>query len=92
MVATLEEGEDASEAAKKLQARAEGLVEDHKRGLLQSIEELYQLTERQKEMIGLERQLKAAQDRMDQIRKDWPMLKAPETEPGSDQCELLEPA
>ena len=75
MTATLEDGEDASAATKELQSRAEGLVEDHKRGLLSSIEELYQLTERQAEMRGLQAQLQQTQERLAEIRKEHPQLK-----------------
>lgn len=75
MTATIEEGEDAHVAVRDLQQRAEGLVEDHKRSLLNSIEELYQLTERQSEMRGLQSELKRAQDRLDDIRKTHPELK-----------------
>ena len=74
MTATLEDGEDATKATQELQARAEQVVEDHKRGLLSSIEELYQLTERQAEMRGLQTELKRAQARLDDIRKDHPTL------------------
>jgi len=74
MVATIDDGESAADAAKKLQAQAEGLVEDHKQGLLRSIEELYQLTERQSEMRGLQRELERAQLRMDDLRKQHPEL------------------
>lgn len=74
MTATLEEGDDPTTAIQNLQARAEQLVEDHKSGLLKSIEELYQLTERQAEMRGLQNELKRAQDRLDNIRKEHPTL------------------
>lgn len=74
MVATIDEGEDAAEATKQLQARAEQLVEDHKQGLLKSLEELYQLSERQAEMRGLQRTLTDAQDRLDSIRKTHPEI------------------
>lgn len=74
MTATLDEGEDPVQAARGLQATAEQLVEDHKRGLLNSIEELYQLTERQAEMRGLQKELKRAQNRLDEIRKTHPTL------------------
>lgn len=74
MTATLESGEDATKAAQELQARAEQIVEDHKQGLLQSIEELYQLTTRQAEMRGLQNELKRAQDRLTEIRKEHPTL------------------
>jgi predicted KAP-like P-loop ATPase len=74
MTATLDDGEDAAEAAKQLQQRAEGLVEDHKQGLLKSLEELYSLTTKQAEMRGLQRQLADAQSRLDEIRKEHPQL------------------
>lgn len=74
MEATLAEGEDPAAAVKELQARAEGLVEDHKQQMLRSIEELYQLSEMQSEVRGLERQLRGAQDRLSEIRKSHPQL------------------
>lgn len=74
MTATLEDGEDATKSARELQARAEQLVEDHKQGLLRSIEELYQLSTRQAEMRGLQKQLEIAQQRLDEIRKENPTL------------------
>lgn len=75
MTASLEDGEDATKAAQELQARAEQLVEDHKRGLLQAIEDLYLLTTRQAEMRGLQRELTRAQERLEAIRKEHPQLK-----------------
>ena len=39
MRAVLEDGEDVDVAVKKLQAKAESLVEDHKRNLLQAYED-----------------------------------------------------
>lgn len=74
MTATVDDGEDPKEAAKALQAQAEGLVEDHKNSLLQSIEELYQMTQRQAELRGLTRQLTDAQARINDIRKEHPTL------------------
>ena len=72
--ASLEAGEDASSAVKSLQAQAEQMVEDHKQGLLKSIEELHQLTERQAEMRGLQRQLEQTQQRLTEIRTENPEL------------------
>jgi len=83
--ASLEEGEDAIKAVKALQTRAEGLVEDHKQGLLNSIEELHQLTERQAEVRGLQKELQRAQDRLHEIRTanpDLPLLPEGSTGPG----------
>lgn len=74
MVASLDEGEDPKAAARELQAKAEGLVEDHKRELLNSIEELYQLTTRQAEVRGLQHELERAQSRLAEIRKTNPEL------------------
>jgi hypothetical protein len=74
--AELAEGDNPAECAKALQAQAEGLVEDHKQGLLKSINELYEMTEKQTEMIGLQRQLTQAQSRLDEIRRQHPGLAA----------------
>jgi hypothetical protein len=74
MTATLEDGDDAAKATRELQAKAEQIVEDHKRGLLTSIEELYQLTERQAEMRGLQNELERAQKRLEAIRSENPTL------------------
>jgi len=73
--ASVPEGEDPVACVRQLQAQAEGLVEDHKQGMLRSLEELYQLSERQAEMLGLQSQLKRTQDRLDEIRKAHPELK-----------------
>ena len=73
--ATLEAGDDPDACIKQLQAKAEGLVEDHKQGMLKSIEELYQLSQHQAEMRGLENELKRTQERLEEIRKEHPTLK-----------------
>lgn len=72
LVATLAAEDDPAVAVKALQAQAEGMVEDHKQGMLQSIEELYQLTERQAEIRGLQKQLVSTQTRLEEIRKAHP--------------------
>ncbi|PYJ09787.1 MAG: hypothetical protein DMF06_08580 [Verrucomicrobia bacterium] len=74
MTATLDEGDDPSKVTQQLQARAEQLVEDHKRSLLQSIEDLYQLSTRQAEVRGLQKELERAQRRLDEIRSEHPQL------------------
>jgi len=70
--ACLDADDDPNIAAKALQARAEWLVEDHKQGLLTSIEELYQLSQRQAEVRALQRELQRAQDRLEEIRNQHP--------------------
>jgi hypothetical protein len=73
--ASLSQGENPVDAVKALQAQAEGLVEDHKQGMLQSLEELYQLSERQAEMRGLQKELERAQGRLNELRAQHPELK-----------------
>ena len=75
LTATLDEGDETKVAVQQLQAQAEGMVEDHKQGLLKSIEELHRLSERQCEVMGLQRQLQQAQSRIEQIRAENPELK-----------------
>ncbi len=72
--ADIDEGEDAIGCAKALQAKVEELAEDHKQHLLRTIEELYELGERTAEMRGLQKQLTAAQLRLDEIRGKHPEL------------------
>lgn len=72
--AVLGEEDDALQCARELQAKAEGLVEDHKRSMLESLEELYHLGQRQAEVRGLQQQLQNAQDRLDVIRRAHPDL------------------
>ncbi len=72
--ATIEEGDDPHKVVKDLLASAEQIVEDHKQAMLQSIDNLYQLTERQREMTTLQEQLGRAQSRLDQIRNQYPQL------------------
>lgn len=79
MIATLDDGDDPIKATRELQAKAEQIVEDHKRGLLESIEELHRLTERQAEMRGLQKELERAQKRLEEIRSDNPTLQLAET-------------
>ena len=70
--ANLAPGEDAQKVIKDLQALAEKSVEDHKQGLLRSLEELNNLTERQREMTTLADQLTRNQRRLEEIRKEYP--------------------
>jgi hypothetical protein len=69
MTASLDEHEDAREATKHLQAKAEQLVEDHKNHLLETLEEIYEQNEIDNQISDLERQLTSAQQRLDHLRK-----------------------
>lgn len=70
--AEIQEGEDHLEVAKQLQAQAEGLVEDHKRSMLQSIEELYDMGIKQARIAGLRSTIERAQRDLDDARKSLP--------------------
>ena len=85
--ATLGDGDDAVEVVKGLQAKAEGLAEDHKQLMLRQIRDTHNLNERQREVANLERNILAAQERLNQLRESAARgLPAPETEP-----EVVEP-
>src|ERR1700741_1874386 len=75
--AELADGDDAIACTRQLQQQAEGAVEDHKQGLLKSINELYRLGQRQAEVRGLQQQLAQTQERLNQIRSENPELEFP---------------
>ncbi len=72
--ATLDESDDPVKAAADLQQKAETLVEDHKQGLLSSIESLYELTQQQAEVRRLGDEMKRVQDRLNELRAENPKL------------------
>lgn len=79
--AVLDEGEDANDATKLLQAKAEGLVEDHATQLTKHIRDMYYLSEKQREAAQLEQSILASQKRLEGIRGEIPlMLSENETE------------
>lgn len=76
--AVLDDGDNPEQIIKDLQAKAESMVEDHKNNMLQSLRELHNLTLRQREIASLEKQLREAQTRLDEIRKEYPQITAEE--------------
>lgn len=72
ILATLSEAEDPRESVKRLQATAEELVEDHKKLLLTHLEELQQLTEARAQATSLETELRRAQIKLEELRKQYP--------------------
>lgn len=76
LTASLEDGDDPDACVKQLQARAESLVEDHKNGLLKSIEELHELGQLRSEMLSLGSQVQRHQQRLEEIRRQHPGLVA----------------
>lgn len=85
LIASLEEGDDAQACVRELQARAETLVEDHKNGLLKSIEELHELGQLRAEMLSLGSQVERHQQRLEEIRRAHPGLVAQLTEGESER-------
>lgn len=75
-------GDDWQKETLKLQAIAEGLIEDHKQMMLKQITDLYELTEKQRELASLERGMRQAQSRLEEIRKLHPQLQLVQAEDG----------
>jgi hypothetical protein len=72
--ADIDDGEDFEKATKELQAKVEGMIEDHSRYMVKSLEELHDLTEKQARVASLESQIRRAQTDLDAIRKGMPSL------------------
>lgn len=90
--AEIEPGEDPTEAAKGLQAKAEGLVEDHSRYMVKSPEELEELSRRQAKVASLEASIRRAQEDLDRLRKEMPALAdLSEREPSDPRRDEFDP-
>jgi galactokinase len=76
MTAEIDESDDPIAAAKALQQQAETLVEDHKRAMLASIEDLEQMRRSQAELSELGRLMNRQQARIDELRRQHPELPA----------------
>ena len=72
--AVLDDGEDAVEATRQLQAKAEGLVEDHATQLTKHIRDMYYLGEKEKERARLEENIIASQKRLEGLRGEIPLM------------------
>ncbi|HQT97978.1 MAG TPA: hypothetical protein PK416_08890 [Thermodesulfobacteriota bacterium] len=72
--ATIEDQDDPLAAAKELQGKAEALVEDHKRSMLQTLHELHHLSMAKQEVYNVERKLADLNDRLAELRKENPQL------------------
>lgn len=72
--AVLDDGEDFEAATKQLQAKAEGLVEDHANQLTKHIRDMFYLGEKEKEAKRLEDTLIAGQKRLQEIRSEIPLM------------------
>lgn len=74
MKASLEDGEDVRHATQLLQAKCERLVEDHKTMLLDSLDQIFNTDQIDKQIVDLERQLTNAQARLEQLRTERQQL------------------
>lgn len=66
--ATLDDSDSFEDVTKDLQAKAEKLVEDHKTNLVESILRLERMSREEQELSDLEHRIRAAQNRVEQIR------------------------
>lgn len=76
--AVLDEGDDFEQCVKDLQAKAEGLVEDHANHLKKHIRDMYYLGEKEKEVKRLEASITASQERLQEVRSELPLMLAEE--------------
>lgn len=74
MTASLDEGDDPIQVTRQLQATAETLVEDHKRAMLTSLEQLESMRVAEQELQTLGSTIRRAQSRVDQLRGQHPEL------------------
>jgi hypothetical protein len=70
LTASLDDGEDATTAAKALQAQAEGLVEEHKTKLLMDLDRLHTYQTRTRDIARLESQIKTAQEHLNELQAE----------------------
>lgn len=74
ITAEIAEGDDPIACAKELQHQAETLVEDHKRTMLASIEQLEAMRRSQQELQQLGDMMRRQQTRIDELRREHPQL------------------
>ena len=74
--AEIEEGEDWLSRVKHLQARAEGLVEEHKQVMLKNITDLWRAGQLHDRASSLEEQIIHAQHELDGLRTEQQALTA----------------
>lgn len=72
--ASLDDSDDYEQSVKDLQAKAEGLVEDHAGALKKHIRDMYYLSEKEKEAKRLEDSITASQERLAGIRSEIPLM------------------
>lgn len=70
LTATINEGEDFAQCTKDLQAKAEHLVEDHKRNMITSLYKLREMAEREREVARLESVIKTSQSALETLREN----------------------
>jgi uncharacterized coiled-coil DUF342 family protein len=78
--AVLEDGEDFVQVTKDLQAKAEEIVEDHANSLKTHLRDMHYLSQKQREVTSLEKQIQQSQERLSEIRKEIPLMSLPSAE------------
>lgn len=82
--AVLDEGDDFEQITKDLQAKAEGLVEDHANALKKNLRDIYYLGQKQKELANLEQILSDTQEQISELRKEMPLMSLPSADEDFD--------
>lgn len=67
--ATLEEGDTLEQVSKELRAKAESLVEDDKKNMLDSLRKLHLMAKYEDQVTSLEDKIKEAQEQLEHVRK-----------------------
>ena len=68
--ASLTDGEDPEVVVQRLQSKAEGLVEEHKSQMLNSLEAIHYQEQHDQEMASLEEQLSRSRARLAELQKE----------------------
>ena len=82
--ATLDKGENAEDATRSLQSKAEELVKSHKRNLLDSLEQIHELEMVSNEVRSLEDQITKNQSRLSNLQGKMAVLKHDQQEDSDD--------
>lgn len=78
LAAEITEDEDVDAATRQLQAKAEGLVDDHAETLTKTISERYHTRRKMEELASLERDVATAQARLEYARQNAHVSSVPQ--------------
>lgn len=83
--AALAEGDDFAACCRELQAKAEGLVEDHKNALIQNIKDIDMMERKQRQIAQLECRIRDSQTELEQLRRNDAIGQLPFDTQGTDE-------